>query len=182
MRDIEGIESVVSFLKPHWPEIDRHFATENARFVKMMARSSDDIGRVLRCHLVIENYVDRFLQEHYQIDDYSRLRLSFYNKALMLPSRSSTAAFVKPGIIELNKIRNGFAHDLESKVTIRPGGPIYQVIAVARPGVQFESDVASIEAFTTVACAWLVIPPPRLQALFTEAFASVVVAQSMEDI
>jgi hypothetical protein len=176
MREIEGIESVVKSLKPHWSEIERHFAQENARFIELTAFSSGDLGRVLKCHLVIENYLDRFLQEHYDIDDYSRLRLSFYNKALMLPSRSSTAAFVKPGIIEINEIRNRCAHNVTSGIEIRSSGPIQQVLDVVRPGAPFNNDIAKIEAFTTVACTWLIVPPPRLQKLFTEAFSSVAVA------
>jgi hypothetical protein len=56
MKDIEGIENVVQILKPHWPEIEADFERHNARFLELAATDHDAIGRVLRAHLIVENF------------------------------------------------------------------------------------------------------------------------------
>ena len=173
MREIEGIKHVVDYLRPHWPEIDAYFMSENAKFLKLMDKSSETIGRILKCHLIVENYLDRFLTTHYGIENYSNIHFSFYIKALMLPSKSSSAAFVKPGIIELNSIRNNYAHNLSTDISFRNNSPILEVLSIARPNKVFEKPIEAIEAFTTIACTWLIIPPPNLQKLFSVAFSKI---------
>ncbi len=109
MRDIEGIEGVIKKLKPHWAAIDAHFDEENARFKALFYREHDSLGRVLKCHLVVEHYLERFLEAHYGIADLEGARLSFFQKAKLLPDTAAPAAFVKPGVLQLNSIRNRFA-------------------------------------------------------------------------
>jgi hypothetical protein len=87
MRDIEGIEDVIQSLKPHWAAIDADFAEENARYKLLIARDHDVLGRVLKCHLVVENYLNRFLEAHYRLTDVEDVRLSFYQKARLYLTR-----------------------------------------------------------------------------------------------
>jgi len=148
MRDIEGIEAVVAHLRPHWAEIDEHFNRENQVFIRLFATPHDHIGPVLRCHLVLEHYVDRFLAA--LLPTIHEARLTFAQKAKLLPIERSAAAFVRPGIIHLNTIRNRFAHNLGAQVGFDDLGPILNILEVARPAVVFDSPVAAIEAFTTV--------------------------------
>jgi len=96
MRDIEGIDEVVRLLKPHWAEIDTHFEQENNNFKTLIAQDHDLIGRVLKCHLILEHYITRFLSAHFEIEDLVDAKLSFFQKAKLLPDRGSSAAFVKP--------------------------------------------------------------------------------------
>ena len=173
MRDIDGIEEVVAKLKPHFATIEQHFEQENRIFVGLISSAHDTLGRVLKCHLLIEHYLDRFLVAHFKIDSFDDVRLSFAQKAALLPSGETAAAFVKPGILRLNRIRNRFSHLLGAELSVQDLGPICTVLDTARPGVAFESPVEAIEAFTTVACTFLIVAPPALQQIFAEVFSSV---------
>ena len=119
MREIEGIERVIEMLKPHWQEIDTHFNDENVRFKGLLACEHDTLGRILKCHLLVEHYMGRFLVAHYGIQEIEDVRLSFFQKARLLPSERTAAAFVKPGILKLNTIRNRFGHELASRSTCK---------------------------------------------------------------
>jgi hypothetical protein len=44
MRDIEGIETVVAKLKPHWVAIDQHFEHENRIFIGLISPAHDIWG------------------------------------------------------------------------------------------------------------------------------------------
>lgn len=173
MREIEGIQKIVRRLRPHWKEIEADFERENERFKAMMSKEHDNLGRILKCHLVIENYLDRFLSEHYRIENLDAAKLGFFQKASLLPDGGSAAAFVKPGILKVNTIRNRFGHTLNPVLRMRDLGPISEVLRVARQGVEFKSPIEAIEAFTTVACTWLVVPRPEIQELFMDAFSEV---------
>ena len=173
MRDIEGIEAVVAKLKPHWATIDQHFKRENHIFIDLISSAHDTLGRVLKCHLIVEHYLDRFLVSHFGIDNFDNVRLTFAQKAKLLPDRATAATLVKPGIVRLNRIRNQFCHSLGAELSDADLDSIRTVLAIARRGVTFESPVEAIEAFTTVACTFLIVVPADLQQVFTEAFEAV---------
>lgn len=173
MRDIEGIERVLERLKPHWAEIDAHFEHENNQFKALLAEDHDLIGRVLKCHLIIEHYLGRFITAHYGIQDIAEAKLSFFQKAKLLPDAGSASAFVKPGILRLNSIRNNFGHTLRPVLRFGSLGAINECLAIARQGVSFGGPIDAIESFTTVASTFLIVPPPNLQQVFIEAFSEV---------
>lgn len=172
MRDVEGVEEVVRRLQPHMAEIEANFIEENRRYIELFQQDHDLIGRVLKCHLIVEHYLDRFLSSHLNIEELSDVKLSFYQKAKLLPSKQSAAAFVKPGILKLNSIRNQFGHTLRPELTVADLGPINDVLEIARPQIVPEP-IGRIEAFTTVAATFLIVPPPHLQQAFIEAFKDV---------
>lgn len=173
MKDIDGIQVVLRILESHWNSIEADFNRQNERFLALAEADHDTIGRVLRAHLVIESFVGEFLMAHYGIEELDELRLTFAQKAKLLPQSKSSAAFVRPGIIQLNAVRNKFGHRLNHTIENHEISAIYEVLQVARPGVRFASQVEAIEAFTPIACAFLAVPPPELQQLFMEAFAHV---------
>lgn len=173
MRDIDGIERVVHKLRPHMAEIEAHFNNENARFIALIQHPHDVIGRLLKCHLIVEHYLGRFLTENYGLDNVADAKLNFFNKAMLLPTQASSAAFVRPGILKLNSIRNKAGHNLASEPEFADLGPINEALRIARPGAHFSAPIEAIEAFTTVACTWLIVPPRVHQQLFLDAFAEV---------
>jgi hypothetical protein len=173
MRDIEGIEEVLEVLAPHWSAIHADFDAHNQRFLQLANADHDVIGRVLKAHLVVESFLNSFLSTHYGISDLADVKLSFYQKAKLLPDGASSTAFVKPGILQLNTVRNKFGHRLDFEIQRNEVSAIYQALLVARSGSEFPSPVDAIEAFCPVACAFLSVPPPHLQRLFMEAFAHV---------
>lgn len=173
MRDIEGIENVIRILQPYWDQIETHFNNENARFKALLARDHDELGRVLKCHLIVENYLDRYLARTFGLVNLDAARLTFAQKAKLLPNSGSTASFVKPGILKLNSIRNKFGHNLKEELSVNDLGAINDVLDVARQGIVFSNAVERIEAFTTICCTWLVVPPTQLEHVFLDAFAHI---------
>lgn len=173
MNDIDGIHDVLRVLEPHWKTIEADFHRKNERFLALAEADHETIGRVLRAHLVIESFLGEFLAAHYGIDEIDELRLTFAQKAKLLPQAKSSAAFVRPGIIQLNSVRNKFGHRLNHTIEGHEISAIYEVLQVARSGVRFASPVEAIEAFAPVASAFLAVPPPELQQLFMKAFAHV---------
>lgn len=173
MRDIEGVDEAMRELDPHWDKISADFEARNQAFMALMGRDHVTLGRVLKCHLVVEHYIDQFLVHHLDGHDFQDARLTFHQKATLLPRRVSTAAFVRPGIIRLNKIRNGFGHRLDAMLEMEDLGPILEVLAIARKGTTFAEPADAIEAFTTVACTWLMVPNEELGEVMARAFAKI---------
>lgn len=173
MREIEGIDDVLATLEGHWPAIVAHFDQQNEQFKALMAQDHDPIGRVLKCHLVVENCVEAFLIEHYGLRTLRHARLTFFQKASLLPVAGSAAAFVRPGVLRLNAIRNTFGHRLNTDLSQVTLEGINEVLGVARSGVDFPDALSRIEAFSAVACAFLMPAPPQLQTVFIEAFHAV---------
>jgi hypothetical protein len=173
VRDIEGIENALEVLKPYWAEIEVDFARHNERFLALAAADHDASGRVLRVHLIVENFLDTYLSETFGIENIEEIRLTFAQKSKLLPSKNSSAAFVRPGIIQLNAVRNKFGHRINHEIQHNEISAILQALEVARPGNSFASLVEAIEAFAPVACAFLSVPPRHLQNLFMEAFSHV---------
>lgn len=85
---------------------------------------------------------------------------------------------MKPGVLELNSIRNKFGHRLEVNIQEVSVEHINNALAIARSGVSFDNNLERVEAFTTVACTFLIIPKPEFQAIFMEAFKNVRVRAS----
>lgn len=174
MKDIDGIHQVLEVIKPHMGGIEKHFSDTNETFNNLMQQSHDDIGRVLKCHLIVEHFLTKFVSDFYKINNIEGLQLRFSQKTELIPKSGISASFVRPGIIQLNKIRNRLGHDLSTRVESHYVSAIYQVLAVCRKGVQFASPIEAIEAFTPIASAFLSLPPPELQQVFIEAFKKVV--------
>lgn len=171
MKDIDGIDHALEVLKHQWTEIEADFARHNERFLALASADHDAIGRVLRAHLVVENFLDTYLAETLGVEDISGIKLTFAQKAKLLPFKSSSAAFVRPGVIQLNSVRNKFGHRISHQIEEKEVSAILEVLRVARPSYSFSNFVEAIEAFAPVACAFLSVPPRHLQELFAEAFS-----------
>lgn len=170
MREIEGIMEAMDVLRPHWNEIDAEFERQNARYLEMAATDHEMLGRVLRAHLIIENFLNNYLEDLFGFEDFDDLRLTFAQKAKMLPQSKVGAAWVRPGIIQLNSVRNKYGHRLDHTVEFADINGIMEVLSVSRPEYNFSTPVDAIEAFASVACAFLTVAPKNLSDVFAQAF------------
>lgn len=173
MKDIDGVHKLLEVMKPHMSSIEKRFAEMNDMFLGLMNQPHDNIGRVLKCHLIIERFLTGFLHNYYKIERLDNLKLRFAQKVEIIPRAGESASFVRPGIIQLNKIRNKFSHDLSSSIQKHDISAIYEVLTIARRKSTFDDPIEAIEAFTPIACAFLSLPPPELQKVFIEAFTSI---------
>ena len=55
------------------------------------------------------------------------------------------------------------------------------MLEVSRPEIDLDDPVRAVEAFTTVACTFLIVPPPELQQVFADAFRAIRVRDNSED-
>ena len=173
MLEIEGIDRVIDKLRPHLPRIEADFEKENNSLKSLLARDHETTGRVLKSHPIAEHYLDRNLSSRLTSALIQDAKLTFFQKASLLPSSASREAFVKPGLLKLNAIRNKLAHDLATDLSNLDLGPINSVLSVARPASEFPGSVERIEAFTTIACTWLIPTPPDLEQVFIDAFSEI---------
>lgn len=173
MREIEGLEHAVEVLRPHWDDFNRHFDAENEKFIALLRRDHDEIGRVLKAHLILEHYLTNYLSRCLGIENIDSIRLTFAQKVELLPSTGSAASVIKLGIKRLNTIRNMLAHRLDVDLEQVDLNAMNEVIDLFRPQAFFRNNMERIDAFMTIAVTFLILPPPELQQAFAEAFSRV---------
>jgi hypothetical protein len=162
MRVIEGLDEAIAGLREKLPGIDEHFEKVNAEFIALTTREHDVIGRVLRTHLIVEYYVREFVERHYGFEDMEALKLRFATMAEMLPTKNHGAAYIRPGIIALNTIRNKIAHRLDFEIQHKHIEPIWEIVKTVRPNAEFNGHIDVIEGFTPIVCFWLGVTPTMI--------------------
>lgn len=172
MHDIDGIEEAFAELKPHWNKIEEKFNIENQKLLKLISTDHDNLGEILKFHLIIENYLNNFLIGWFQFNEIDNLKLSFIQKALMIPDESH-ASFVKSSIIELNKIRNKFAHEISTVTDNLNIREIEKVLEIARKDIFYPNNITKIKAFIPIACAFLLPSSTELDFLINNVFKKI---------
>ena len=152
--------------------IEEHFNAENEKFKALLAMDHNQIGHILKCHLIIERYMDEFLAHHFGIADLEVARLSFYQKACLLPEANPKIAFIKPGILEFNSIRNRYGHNLDAEIGPEQTTRIEAILSIARQDMSFPDLVRKVEMFTTITATFLLVGPRDIEELFNRAFWS----------
>ncbi len=83
---------------------------------KMEARDMNRAA-ILQCHLVLEHVIDKVLKHELPRYNAKKLRLRFAQKVDMLPVKDKMYASFIPGMKEVGRVRNRYAHDLEVELT-----------------------------------------------------------------
>ena len=173
MVDIEGVREAVAILEPYWKEIEEFIDVENKRFKALLRSDHTKSGRILKCHLIAETYVEKYLCEKLSLSTISSARLSYFQKVMLLPEHIAPPAIIKPGLLLLNRIRNKFAHNIDTDVSIDELQAMVDVLRISDRSTNELSAVDAIESFTALACTWLLVSPPHLEELFAKAFRNV---------
>ena len=117
------------------------------------------IGYLSACHLIIEHYIDHFLQRWpYDKLAWEDAKLQFSQKVALISRFSIFAApydFV-PSIKHLNALRNKLVHRVDTVLTAADLEPQQAVLRkVAKEGMVVPEDPMTIlEHYTGVVCAW----------------------------
>lgn len=155
----EGQQIFLDLFAPIMDELTKEAQAEVDRFDAAFSADHNAIGRVLRVHLVIEQYMNEHIKSTYKIDNLEELRLSFAQKAKLLKDDHSPAAFVKAAILNVNSVRNKFSHTLTPKIEWGEVNNVTNVLKIARKGATYAEPIDAIEAFAPVACAFLIDAP-----------------------
>ena len=155
----EDQQAMLDLFAPVMDELTKEAQVEIARFDTAFSADHNAIGRVLKVHLVIEQYLNEHIRAKYKIQNLEELRLSFAQKTLLLKDDLSPAAWVKSAIQNVNTVRNKFSHTLTPKIEWGAINNVIDVLKIARKGVAYKEPIDAIEAFAPVACAFLIEAP-----------------------
>lgn len=132
-------------------------------------------GRIVKSHLISEIYVDRYLHKKLGLSRVADARLSYFQKVTLLPEHGTPVAVIRPGLLRLNKIRNKIAHNLDFEISLDELRPMIDILQVSGRDADRMDPLSAIEAFTTLACTWLLVLPPHLEEPISRAFRNIVV-------
>jgi hypothetical protein len=155
----EAQQAMLDLFAPIMDELTKEAQVAIARFDAAFSADHNAIGRVLKVHLVIEQYLNEHIKAKYKIQNLEELRLSFTQKTLLLKDDLSPAAWVKSAIQNVNTVRNKFSHTLTPKIEWGAINNVIDVLKIARKGVVYKEPIDAIEAFAPVACAFLIEAP-----------------------
>lgn len=155
----EAQQTILDLFAPIMDELTKEAQVEIDRFDAAFSADHNAIGRVLRVHLVIEQYLNEHIKAKYKIDNLEELRLSFHQKTLLLKDDLSSAAWVKSAIQNVNAVRNKFSHTLTPKIEWGAISNVTDVLKIARKGKVYAEPIDAIEGFAPVACAFLIEAP-----------------------
>lgn len=170
MKILDKVKEVLEEFNEHFDKIEAEFNRQNDFFKSLISKDHDVIGQVLKYHLIVEHYLNNYLAFKVPEIDISEARLTFAQKAKLLSQKDVRAAFVKPGIIELNTTRNKFSHNLNAELSTKELKQMLQVLSISREGVEYEDPVKVINDFSTVACTFLTVHPEEIDLLWEEIF------------
>ena len=137
-------------------------------------------GRTIKSHLISEIYIDRFLLKKMGLSRVADAKLSYYQKVTLLPEHGTPTAIIKPGLLRLNQIRNKVAHNLDFDLSVDELRPMTDTLEVSGRNLDRMDSLSVIEAFTTLACTWLLVLPSHLEEVVLEAFRNIVVELESE--
>ena len=152
-------KTFLDLFAPIMDELTKEAQAEVDRFNAIFSADHNAIGRVLKVHLVIEQYLNEHIIAEYKIENLAELRLSFSQKTKLLKDDLSPAAWVKGAIQNVNSVRNKFSHTLTPKIEWGEINNVTEVLKIARNGVSYVEPIDAMEAFAPVACAFLIEAP-----------------------
>ncbi|WP_295537541.1 hypothetical protein [uncultured Pseudacidovorax sp.] len=144
---------------PIMDELTKEAQAEVDRFNAAFSADHNAIGRVLRVHLIIEQYMNEHIKSTYKIQNLEDIRLSFAQKVKLIRDDHSPAAFVKAGILNINSVRNKFSHTLTPTIEWGEVNNVINVLKIARKATSYAEPIDAIESFAPVACAFLIDAP-----------------------
>jgi hypothetical protein len=159
MLNPETQNEILDLFAPMMDKLTKEAQTEVDRFDAAFSADHNAIGRVLRVHLVIEQYMNEHIKIEYKIENLEELKLTFGQKVKLLKGGLSAAGFVKQGIQNINSVRNKFSHTLSPKIEWGAINNVTDVLKIARKGMAYSEPIDAIEAFAPVACAFLINAP-----------------------
>ncbi len=165
-----GIRDIVEKYSDHFDKIEVEFKKQNEYYNSLINREHDTLGLILKYHIILEHYLNNYLLAKYPEANFKAARLTFYQKTNLLSEKDLAISFIKPGIIELNKIRNKISHNLDTHIIIDDLSEMLKVLEISRKGKRFQDVIEIISTFSTVASTFLIVKPNDIDLLIQEIF------------
>ena len=168
-RKSAGIRKAIEVLRPHWQEICKQYEDDIREYELYSRKDSAVFGRIIKCHLISEIYLERYLIRKLSVPNLSDARLSYHQKAMLLPERNAAPALFKPGLLTLNKLRNKFAHKLDSTLSKHELSTMTAMLIMSERPASTMNAIEMVEKFTVLSCACLNPTPSHIEELFANA-------------
>ena len=161
-------------LLPHRAFIDRRFTESQERANNLFSREHEMIGRILKHHLILENYITRHLEVVSPGHNWRSARLRFAQKVALLPKDDPHMQLLIAGIREINDVRNLFGHQIEAQLSMESVKACLEVLELTHSyfNKNYTDPIEVIEDFTQYACAALFLDK-EVRQIFKEAHARV---------
>ena len=170
MDKTEDLQEAIRRLSPFMPRIESYFESESKKYIQYYEKDTSNLGRILKCHLIIEQYMDKYIEANNRILNIDELKLSFLQKAYILPKSGESISLLRPGILSINKIRNKFSHNIDATVTMNDVSNLKGIVLASHPLMKFDNPIDIIEAFSAIVCTWLMVTPDDIRTAFKMAF------------
>ena len=124
--------------------------------INLLSRKTDELGTVLKCHLIIEYYIDKFMIAAYPtIHSWQSSRLTFSQKLELLNNSATPIGFYYKGIKCLNSLRNKFSHKIFYKIERTDYKEIEDIMTKLKKSINepIPEGLELIESFTLWICA-----------------------------
>jgi hypothetical protein len=138
-----------------YSDLKKHMESVKNEVHYAFQRDHDLLGRILKCHLILETYLDKCLK-HFNKDQLSidNTSLRFIQKIDLLENKLDELKTYFKGIRSLNTIRNKLAHNLHAEITLSDVQNMRIYVEVYRTR-KIDDPIKIIEDFTLIACALL---------------------------
>lgn len=131
-------------------------------FEVLSERDEGIIGRILKAHLILEHYIDKYLDAAHPGISFEELKLNF-SKKITIVCFDKRNALLENGLKTINKIRNKIAHDFDPKITteeLESLGKYSNLVneaasEIAGRAYQKPEGYDYIESFVDFVCSWL---------------------------
>ena len=170
----DDVQKMNRELAPHRAFIDQRIKETRDLSDKLFSRDHDTIGRILKQHLILENYMTRFLEAASPVHNWRDARLRFAQKMELLPKDNRLVQWLVPGIRSINSIRNSFGHQIGAELSLDAVKACLDVLDEVHPyfNKTYSNPVEVVEDFTELTCRWLPVDK-EIDQIFKEARARV---------
>lgn len=139
--------------------IEKHRLRFNLEFKGLIEGGNINLSVVLRSHLIIEYYLDRYLKWAIpEVENWELIRLTFSKKLDISNNKKTSIALLYPAIKSLNKMRNKYAHNLNYSPAEQDYLPISKFVEIwfSAGGEDIPSNFSDlIQAFTLIAAGFI---------------------------
>ena len=138
--------------------MEKDLSVFNQQYRQFLERDDAAVATVLRCHLIVEHFLDRYLHAaNPVIREWDQARLNFTQKLALADNPRSSIHILMPGLRCLNRIRNRVSHELQVPLEDTDLGPIRSFITVwhGAAGKSVPEGLRLVEAFALTASSWL---------------------------
>jgi hypothetical protein len=144
------------YLLQNHNEIDKERLDFNNTIIELLNRKTDELGTILKCHLIIEFYIDNYLRvANPAIVKWKDSRLSFSQKLELIHNDKTPIGVYYPAIKCFNSIRNKFSHKISYVIQEDDYREIEKIMFIwyKASGKPLLSGIKLIEDFTVWVCA-----------------------------